>query len=96
MDIGYNGTEFKFDGVDDYIEVYTENNKIEEGITFKFYCKSQNKDGNISMIGKTKKMIHFMLINLECNMQMKKYIVVCLNWIQCRIGKVILLTNRIG
>lgn len=55
MDIGYNGTEFKFDGVDDYIEVYTEKDKIEEGITFEFYCKSPNKDWNISMIGKTKK-----------------------------------------
>ena len=52
---GYNGTEIKFDGVDDYIEVYTEGNEIQEGITFEFYCKSPNKDWNITMMGKTKK-----------------------------------------
>ena len=52
---GYNGTEIKFDGVDDYIEVYEEENEIQEGITFEFYCKSPNKDWNITMMGKTKK-----------------------------------------
>lgn len=38
---GWNGTEIKFDGVDDYIELYNSFEE-EEGITFEFYAKNEN------------------------------------------------------
>ena len=48
---GWNETEFKLDGVDDYIEVYPrENVNIENGLTFEFYGKSSK---SISMLNKT-------------------------------------------
>lgn len=40
---GWNETEIKFDGVDDYLEIYN-SFEIEKGITFEFYAK---KDGDI-------------------------------------------------
>ena len=49
---GFNGTEFKFDGVNDYIEVYTDGVDIDNGITFEFYCKATD-DNVINMLGKT-------------------------------------------
>lgn len=52
---GWNKTEFKLDGVDDYIEVYPEENiNLENGITFEFYAKKDDK-GEISMLSKTLK-----------------------------------------
>ena len=49
---GWNGTEFKFDGKNDYIEVYTDGVNTDSGITFEFYCSAPNgKD--IYMLGKT-------------------------------------------
>ena len=51
---GWNETEFKLDGVDDYIEVYPQQNiNVENGLTFEFYAKS-NED-YIDMLGKTLK-----------------------------------------
>ena len=50
---GYNGTEFKFDGVDDYIEVYAKNSvNMENGITLEFYGKSE---GLLNLLAKTLK-----------------------------------------
>ena len=46
---GWNGTEIKFDGVDDYLEVYN-NMNMDEGMTFEFYG---NGDNDIRMLGKT-------------------------------------------
>lgn len=51
MVIGWNGTEIKFDGVDDYLEVYSDF-EMSEGLTFEFYGKS-NED--INMLAKTVK-----------------------------------------
>ena len=47
---GWNGTEINFDGVDDYLEVYS-NVEMNEGITFEFYGKSN--DSIINMLSKT-------------------------------------------
>ena len=49
---GWNGTEFKFDGQNDYIEVYTDGVNIDSGITFEFYCSAPN-GRDIFMLGKT-------------------------------------------
>ena len=50
---GWNETEFKLDGVDDYIEVYPQADvNIENGLTFEFYANSE-KEGNIPMLAKT-------------------------------------------
>lgn len=50
---GYNGTEIKFDGVDDYIEVYAKNSvNMENGITLEFYGKSE---GLLNLLAKTLK-----------------------------------------
>ena len=52
---GWNKTEFKLDGVDDYIEVYPEENiNLQNGITFEFYAK-KDENGDISMLSKTLK-----------------------------------------
>ena len=48
---GWNGTEINFDGVDDYLEVYS-NVELNEGITFEFYGKANNI-GSISLLEKT-------------------------------------------
>ena len=49
---GWNGTELKFDGVDDYIEIYPSSEvNVEKGLTFEFYAKSN--DNTISMLSKT-------------------------------------------
>ena len=49
---GWNETEFKLDGVDDYIEVYPQANvNIENGLTFEFYAKGDNNDK--SLLSKT-------------------------------------------
>ena len=49
---GWNETEFKLDGVDDYIEVYPQENvNIEKGLTFEFYASSE--DDYIPMLCKT-------------------------------------------
>ena len=51
---GWNETEFKLDGVDDYIEVYPSNDvNIENGLTFEFFAKSQEYD--LYMLAKTDK-----------------------------------------
>lgn len=34
---GFNGNEIKLDGVDDYIEIYTGDNDMSEGITYEYY-----------------------------------------------------------
>lgn len=47
---GWNGTEINLDGVNDYIEVYTGDFEITEGVTFEFYGKSES---SIYMLGKT-------------------------------------------
>ena len=49
---GWDGTEIKFDGINDYIEVYN-NFEMNEGITFEFYAKSNG--GDIRMLSKTLK-----------------------------------------
>ena len=51
---GWNGTELKFDGVDDYIEIYPSNEvNIEDGLTFEFYAYAE---GNIdAMLAKSDK-----------------------------------------
>lgn len=43
---GWNGSEFKFDGIDDYIEIYTDM-ALEKGITFEFYAKSESELTNM-------------------------------------------------
>ena len=49
---GWNKSEFKLDGVDDYIEVYPQEDiKIDEGITFEFYGKSYSSI--LQMLSKT-------------------------------------------
>ena len=49
---GWNEIEFKLDGVDDYIEVYPQENvNIEKGLTFEFYASSE--DDYIPMLCKT-------------------------------------------
>ena len=49
---GWNETEFKLDGVDDYIEVYPSNDvNIENGLTFEFYAKDEQT--YVSMLSKT-------------------------------------------
>lgn len=49
---GWNETEFKLDGVDDYIEVYPQTDvNIENGLTFEFYAKSD--ESSVSMLSKT-------------------------------------------
>lgn len=48
---GWNGSEIKLDGVDDYIEVYTDVS-ADEGITFEFYAKSNIPNQNVGMISK--------------------------------------------
>lgn len=49
---GWNKTEFKFDGINDYIEVNTDVN-LEEGMTFEFYGKSDSSA--VYMLSKTLK-----------------------------------------
>ena len=50
---GWNETEFKLDGVDDYIELYPSNvGNIEDGLTFEFYGMGE---GEIQMLCKTLK-----------------------------------------
>lgn len=49
---GWNETEFKLDGVDDYIEVYPQANvNMENGLTFEFYGKSYSEI--VYMLSKT-------------------------------------------
>ena len=49
---GWNETEFKLDGVDDYIEIYPQESvKIENGLTFEFYGKSYSS--MLQMLSKT-------------------------------------------
>ena len=49
---GWNETEFKLDGVDDYIEVYPQADvNIENGLTFEFYAKDEQD--YVWMLGKT-------------------------------------------
>ena len=49
---GWNETEFKLDGVDDYIEVYPSNDvNIENGLTLEFYAKSDSS--HIPILAKT-------------------------------------------
>lgn len=40
---GFNGNEIKLDGVDDYIEIYTGDNDMSEGITYEYYGKLKDK-----------------------------------------------------
>ena len=40
---GFNGNEIKLDGVDDYIEVYTGDNDMSEGITYEYYGNMKNR-----------------------------------------------------
>lgn len=49
---GWNNTEFKLDGIDDYIEIYTQEDvNIGNGLTFEFYSKGYEDE--ISMLCKT-------------------------------------------
>ena len=48
---GWNKTEIKFDGVDDYLEIYNSFD-MDEGITFEFYGKGS---GNLMMLSKATK-----------------------------------------
>ena len=51
---GWNKSEFKLDGVDDYIEVYPQEDiKIDEGITFEFYGKTSNYE--VPLLSKAKR-----------------------------------------
>ena len=50
---GWNETEFKLDGVDDYIEVYPQANvDTEKGLTFEFYGAT-NDNSRVNMLAKT-------------------------------------------
>ena len=49
---GWNGSELKLDGVDDYIEIFKDV-EIDSGITLEFY--GRNNDNNINMLCKTLK-----------------------------------------
>ena len=50
---GWNGAELKFDGVDDYIEIFPSSEvNVENGLTFEFYGYAE---GNIRMLAKTDK-----------------------------------------
>ena len=44
---GFNGNEIKLDGVDDYIEIYTGENDMSEGITFEYYGNVKNRTSYI-------------------------------------------------
>lgn len=50
---GWNKTEFKLDGVDDYIEVYTQDIPMEEGFTFEFFGKSDKNTSEKVILCKT-------------------------------------------
>ena len=51
---GWNKSEFKLDGVDDYIEVYPQEDvNMENGLTFEFYGKTKNEEA--PLLGKSKK-----------------------------------------
>ena len=47
---GWNETEFKLDGMDDYIEVYTENNSMTDGFTFEFYGKNLDTNRRMAIL----------------------------------------------
>lgn len=44
---GFNGDEIKLDGIDDYIEIYTGDNDMSEGITFEYYGNVKNRESYI-------------------------------------------------
>ena len=48
---GYNVSELKFDGVDDYLEIYTDMS-MDEGITFEFYAKGPSTK-SLPLLAKT-------------------------------------------
>ena len=51
---GWNETEFKLDGVDDYIEIYPQGNvKLENGFTFEFYGKNLDTNRRMAMLSKS-------------------------------------------
>ena len=51
---GWNETEFKLDGVDDYIEVYPQAGvNIENGFTFEFYGKNLDTNRRMPMLSKS-------------------------------------------
>ena len=50
---GWNETEFKLDGMDDYIEVYTENNSMTDGFTFEFYGKNLDTNRRMAILSKS-------------------------------------------
>ena len=53
---GWNETEFKLDGVDDYIEVYPQADvNIENGLTLEYYGKADTVDEELQMLCKTEK-----------------------------------------
>ena len=48
---GWQGSEFRFDGVDDYIEVYTDVS-MENGFTFEFYANYDNTKSTMALLSK--------------------------------------------
>ena len=51
---GWNGTELKLDGVNDYIEIYPSNElNIEKGLTFEYYAYLEDRIASQAMLAKT-------------------------------------------
>ena len=46
---GWNESEIKLDGVDDYIEIYTDKFQANQGLTFEFYAQNKNEILNDDM-----------------------------------------------
>ena len=49
---GFSGEDFNFDGVDDYIEIYSDSDFSKEGITIETYGKISDKNGRLGNIYK--------------------------------------------
>lgn len=49
---GFSGTDFNFDGVDDYIEIYSENDFSADGLTIEMYGKLETEESGLGDIYK--------------------------------------------
>lgn len=53
---GWNETEIKFDGIDDYVEIYTNDDvSMEDGFTFEIYAKKDTNAEDMAMLSKIKR-----------------------------------------
>lgn len=66
---GWNETEFRFDGIDDFLEVYTGDITMENGFTFEIYAKNTEPSRMMTILAKTKRNsdVHAMRCYMENN-----------------------------